>query len=153
MWGFVLIAGTVGWLSLFQIIRTDSRPVPDLAEYALKTGLGERIGSYRGWTSRAGQGRRKWCGEVLSGLPTKDRRAALLVLREQALYVRWLAGEESTWRHCCRLLRWHSPACYFLDVPDTVRARMLAPVAWERRTLGTVSFDEWARAMHRWYSQ
>ncbi len=164
MWGFILLAGTCGWLILFKIIRPGTTPVPDREDYTVKKANEEAYaeGAYKEeWVSRKGRGRRKWCGDLLQNLTRKERQAVLAIMREHLLYVRWLAGEEGTWRHLHRLLRWYSPVCYFLDdvphVTETVRARIFGPVAWVKMDLlgsrsMTVSFDEWARCVHAWYT-
>lgn len=167
MWGFILLAGTCGWLVLFNIIRPGTSPVPDRNNYTVNKITEGRPtpcveGAYKNeWVSTKGRGRRKWCGDLLLNLTRKERQAVLALMREHLLYVRWLAGEESTWRHAHRLLRWYSPVCYFLDdVPhmtERVRARVFGPVAWVNMDLlgsrsMTVSFDEWARCVYAWYS-
>ena len=186
MWGFVLLAGTFGWLTLFKIIRSDTEPVPDRNKYSVveseemldtssehqkcnqKCKDRRKCKKYHGvyeettsqpWTAQKGQGRRQWCGDVLSGLPRAERQDVLRLMREQLLYVRWLRGDEATWKHIYRFFRWYTPVCYlFADVSPRVRERLFGPVAWvgfevlERNTM-TVSFDEWARCVEVWYTE
>ena len=166
MWGFVLIAGTFSWLTLLNILKTDTHPDPDKSLFVYDEehdcGMVHRppldgsvsddevlVGEATEWKSFPGKGRRAWVGEILAGLSREDRTAALRFVRAHQQYLTSWDDEEWQW---LTPYRPSFPVSYYMrHLPEGLRKRLLAPVVWLGGRTFQVSYAEWAEAVREWY--
>jgi len=166
MWGFVLIAGTISWLTLLRILKVDTGEDPPIQLFqfdsAHQCGLLKQdkdtidtkedevlVGETTEWKSFCHKGRRKFIGEVLEGLPREERGETLRFFRQHQQYmdmepIEWLIP----YRHYLSF-----PVSYYTTkLSERVKRRILAPIVWEGGRTFSVSYSQWADAVHRWYS-
>ena len=174
MWGFVIIAGTFSWLTLFKIIKMDTEddPSPDLYTYEKEHQCGLLrqpeeelsdgeilIGEVTEWKSFSQKGRRRFVGEVLAGLTREERGKTLRFFREHLDYIEDMSFSafllESLLPTVCQPYRQYFsfPLCYYTyDLPERVKRRIIAPVVWGGAPNFSVTYAEWAHAVCEWYT-
>ena len=156
MFLFTIVGGACAWLALAGALdpRLPSAPAAEAYTTAEEEDavVGRVLDKDDGvaWASTCGRGRRAFVGDLLAGLPRKDRAVAFRILRAQLAYES--RRNQVAWAFL-----------YFLqDLLPLQRAlgaaspallqRLYAPAAWAYGETAGLAYTEWAEAVEGWCS-
>ena len=153
MFFFAIIGGTFAWLALSRVLDPTLPEAPSPSDYDTTDENDNIVGTLRQkddkvWTSTCGRGRRAFVGDVLSGLPRKDRSMALRILRGQLKYL----SRKGSVAWALMYFLWDAMPLQqsFDGASPALLHRLYAPAAWAYEETIGLSYTEWGDAVEDW---
>ena len=153
MFFFAIVGGAFAWLALSRALDPTLPEAPCPSDYETVDVNDTIVGTLLqkgddAWTSTCGRGRRAFVGDLLSGLPRKDRSAALRILRGQ---LRYLSRTGSVaWATLYFLWDAMPLQRSFDEASPALLRRLYAPAAWAYGETAGLSYTEWGDAVEDW---